>query len=126
MHRMFAGTTTAAFILALGAPAFAKVETVKGQLVDKACYERNNKNNGQKHVDRPIDECATACAKYPLPLAVLTADGKVYQIVGELAKTKNAKLVPHLTHIIEVTGDVTTDEEGTMKIAGTDLKMVSK
>lgn len=126
MRRVFTGTITAAFILALGAPAVAKVETVKGQLIDKACYERNPKNNGQTHVDRPIDECATACAKYPLPLAVLTASGQVYQIVGELAKNKNAKLVPHLTHIIEVTGDVTTDEEGTMKIAGTDVKMASK
>ena len=126
MRRVFTPTITAAFILALGASAVAKVETVKGQLIDKACYERNPKNNGQTHVDRPIDECATACAKYPLPLAVLTASGQVYQIVGELAKSKNAKLVPHLTHIIEVTGDVTTDEEGTMKIAGTDLKMAGK
>ena len=34
MHNMLAGLTVAAFVVALGGPAFAKTETVKGQLVD--------------------------------------------------------------------------------------------
>ena len=37
-----------------------------------------------------------------------------------------AKLIAHMMHTIEVTGDVTTEQDGTMKIAGTNLKMVSK
>ena len=59
------------------------------------------------------------------PLALLTADGKVYEITGDLAANKNEKLVGHIAHTIEVTGDVTTATDGAMKIAGTELRMVS-
>ena len=38
MRRMLAGLTVAAFVVALGAPAFAKEETVQGQIVDQTCY----------------------------------------------------------------------------------------
>ena len=38
LRRMLAALTVAAFVVALGAPAFAKEETVKGQIVDETCY----------------------------------------------------------------------------------------
>ena len=119
MTRLFGQTLIIALALSVGTSVFAKVETISGQVIDKACYERNKKNSGQKHVDRPIDECLTACAQAGLPLALLSSDGKVYQIVGALAENKNRKLVPHLTHTVKITGEVTTDDDGALKISGT-------
>lgn len=128
MRRMFIVLTSAVATLALSAPAFAKVETVKGQLVDQACYKMNNSNTGDNHTMRrgPVEGCATMCAKDGHPVALLTSDGKVYEVTGDLAANKNEKLVAHMSHTVEVTGDVTAAQDGTTKIAGTSLKMVSK
>jgi hypothetical protein len=124
MTRVFGQTLIFTLALSAAVPALAKIETISGQVIDKACYERNKKNSVQKHVDRPIDECLTACAQAGLPLALLTSDGKVYQIVGALAENKNQKLVPHLTHTVSITGEVTMDEEGALKISGTEVTMI--
>ena len=120
MRKMFAGLTAAVFVVALGAPAFAKTETVKGEIVDQTCYMKDKKNVGASH-----KECAETCAKKGAPMAVLTAEGKLYQITGALAADNNAKLVPHVTHTVEVTGDV-TEKDGKMMIAAETLKMVSR
>lgn len=120
MRKLFAGFVVAAFVVALGAPAFAKTETVKGEIVDQTCYSKDKKNMGGSH-----KECAETCAKKGAPLAVLTTDGKVYQITGGLAAENNAKLVPHVTHTVEITGDV-TEKDGKMMIAADSLKMVSR
>ncbi len=128
MRRLLIALTAAAFVLTLGASVFAKVETVRGQLIDQSCYKMNKANTGERHQMRngPVDDCATECAKEGRPVALLTTDGKVYQVTGDLAADKNAKLVPHMTHTVEITGDVMTEQDGTMKIAGNTLKMVSK
>src|SRR6266851_2634481 len=89
MRKMFAGLAVAAFVLALGAPAFAKDVTVKGQIIDQACYKMDKSNT------------------------------------GGLAAEKNAKLIAHISHIVEVTGDV-TEKDGKMSIAADNLKMISK
>ena len=128
MRRMFAGLTAATFVLALGVPAFAKVETVKGTLVDQGCYRADKTNTGQKHTMKsgPMDDCATMCAKMGMPVALVTTDGKVYAVTGDFAANKNEKLVPHMAHTVELTGEVTTENDGSMKIAVSNLKMVSK
>ena len=59
------------------------------------------------------------------PVALLSSDGKVYTVTGDLAANNNAKLVPHMSHKVELTGDV-TETGGTMTIAATSLKMISK
>jgi hypothetical protein len=59
------------------------------------------------------------------PVALLTSDGKVYSVTGDLAADKNAKLVPHMSHKVELTGDV-TEKDGKMMIAATTLKMISR
>jgi hypothetical protein len=120
MRQLFAGFTAALFVIALGVPAFAKSETVKGEIVDQTCYTKDKKNMGASH-----KECAETCAKKGAPLAVLTPDGKVYQITGGLAADNNAKLVAHVTHTVEITGDV-TEKDGKMMIAADSLKMVSR
>jgi hypothetical protein len=127
MRRIFAGLAAAAFVLALGAPAFAKTETVKGQIVDQACYKMDKTNTGVDHKMPKGDtkDCAIGCAKAGRPLAVLTSDGKVYEIAGGLAAEKNAKLIPHIAHTVEITGDM-MDHDGKMMISADSLKMISK
>ena len=127
MLRMFAGLTVAAFVVALGAPAFAKDATVKGQIIDMACYNMDKSNAGVDHKMPKGDtkDCAIACAKGGRPMALLTTDGKVYQISGGLAADKNAKLIAHIAHTVEVTGDV-MDHDGKMMISADSLKMISK
>ena len=59
------------------------------------------------------------------PLALVTADGKVYQIAGDLAANNNAKLISHLSHTVEITGD-TMDMSGKLMITSAAVKMISK
>jgi len=127
MRRFFAGLTAAAFVLALGAPAFAKTETVKGQIVDESCYKMDKSNTGKDHKMPKGDtvDCAIGCAKAGRPMALLTEDGKVYEITGGLAADKNAKIVPHVAHTVEITGDV-GEKDGKMTIAADSLKMISR
>ena len=127
MRKLFAGLTAATFVLALGAPAFAKTETVKGQVVDMTCYKMDKSNTGVDHKMPKGDtkDCAIGCAKAGQPMAILTADGKVYEIAGGLAADKNAKIVPHVGHTVEVTGDV-MDHGGKMMITADSLTMISK
>ena len=127
MRRTFAGLTVAAFVLALSAPAFAKTETVRGQVVDMSCYNAEKSNTGVDHKMPKGDtkDCAIGCAKAGQPLALLTNDGKVYEISGGLAADKNAKLIAHVSHTVEVTGDV-MDHGGKMMIAADSLKMISR
>jgi hypothetical protein len=124
---MLAGLTAATFVVALGAPAFAKEETVKGQIVDQTCYLKDKAANAGKDHKMAGDEkdCAVACAKKGAPMALLTSDGKVYQITGDLAANMNEKIVPHVAHTVELTGDVTT-KDGKNTIAASNLKMISR
>ena len=120
MRKVLAAVTAAGFVLALGAPLLAKEMTVKGEVVDQTCYMKDHAKVGDTHKD-----CATSCAKKGAPMALLTDDGKLYQITGDLAKDKNAKLVEHVSHTVEITGDV-TETDGKMMIDAKDIKMVKK
>src|SRR5262245_18480025 len=108
MRKLFAVSLLAAFAFALGTRAVAKTETVKGQVVDQACYLMDKTNTGVDHKMPKGDtkDCAIGCAKAGRPMSILTADGKLYEIAGGLAADKNAKLIQHIAHTIEVTGDV--------------------
>jgi hypothetical protein len=126
MSKLFAGCVVAAFVLALGAPAFAATETVKGQIVDQTCYTKDKANTGKDHkMPQEVTDCAVACAKKGAPMALLTSDGKLYQITGGLAADMNAKLVAHVSHTVEITGDV-TEKDGKQMIAADSLKMISR
>ena len=125
MKRVLA-TITISMILT-GATAWAKTETVQGQIVDQTCYTKDKANNKGVDHKMPADtkDCAIACAKKGQRMALLTADGKVYAIYGGLAASNNAKLVPHIGHTVEVTGD-TMHMSGSLMITAADLKMVAK
>ena len=127
MRKACVGLAVTVFVLALSTMAFAATQTISGQLIDQMCYKLNKSNTGVDHKmpDGDTAACATSCAKMGQPVALLTSDGKVYTVTGDLAANNNAKLVPHLSHKVELTGDV-TEKGGTMTIAATNLKMISK
>jgi len=127
MRKFFVAVVSSAFVVALAAPVFAKNETVTGKVVDMNCYAKDKANNAGVDHKMPADtkDCATACAKKGQPLALLTSDGKVYEIAGGLAENNNAKLIPHITHTVSITGD-TMEMGGKMMIHASELKMVSK
>ena len=128
MRKFFAGLAAVAFVIALAAPAFAATQTVTGQIIDQQCYTHdmvNNKGNDHK-MPKDVVGCAAACAKKGLPMALLTKDGKVYTIAGGLAADNNAKILAHISHTVEVTGDVVTAKDGTMTINSDALKMISR
>lgn len=124
MKHILTGLTAAAFVAVLAMPVFAKTETVTGQLVDTACYSKDKANTGNEHKGMGAT-CAQDCAKKGTPVALLTSDGKVYQVTGGLAANNNAKLVPHMSHTMEITGDV-TEKDGKMMITANDIKMIKK
>jgi len=128
MRHICAGLMATAFVVALSAPAFATTETVKGKIVDESCYNMDKANNAGKDHKMPkgdTPDCAAACAKAGRPMAILTDDGKVYELTGGLAADKNAKIIPHISHTVEVTGDVTS-KDGKMMIAADSVKMISR
>src|SRR5262245_25677853 len=84
MQTVLFGRVVAAFMLTMFLPSVGGAETVKGQIVDQACYLKDKTNNVGKDHKMPADtkDCAVGCAKQGNPLALLTADGKLYQIAG--------------------------------------------
>ena len=95
MRNLLVSVTVAGFVVLLSVPALAKTETVKGQIVDQGCYMKDMANNKGVDHKMPADtkDCAIMCAKKGQPMALLTSDGKVYTIAGDLAANNNAKLV---------------------------------
>ena len=119
---------TAALVLVLGFSATSFAAEVTGVLVDKACYEHDKANttNGHKGMG---EACAQACAKKGGTVALVTEKGDVYDVMpmGSLAGENNAKLVPHMSHTVTLTGDVMTSaDKKSRMIHATELKMVSK
>lgn len=96
----------AAALVALVSPAFAGPTTVKGRVVDEGCQVKELIGKGDLTAATSMDACAVQCAKRGEPLALLTADGKVYRIEGGLAGNKNAKLVDYVNKVVEITGEV--------------------
>ena len=127
MQKLFTCLAAAALVVALVAPAVAATETVTGRVVDQSCYMKDKVNNTGIDHKMPADVagCAIGCAKKGRPMALLTSDGKVYTLVGGLAADMNAKIVPHINHVVTVTGDVVT-KDGQMMITSDALKMVSQ
>ena len=119
MRRLLAGVVSAVFLAALAAPVLAQEAVLKGELVDSHCYMKDKKNVGAGHRD-----CAMTCAKKATPVALLTSDGVLYIVTGDLAKDSNAQLVPHMSHTVELTG-VVSEQDGKKSIAAKALKMAS-
>jgi hypothetical protein len=70
-------------------------------------------------------DCATTCAQKGSTVALVTDNGKLYEIGGPLAADNNAKLVPHMAHTVEINGDV-IEQYGQLTIVAADLKMLHR
>jgi hypothetical protein len=102
------------------APAFAKTDTVTGEVISLSCYFRNKANVGKAGMI-----CALATVKYEgNPVGLLTADGRVYQMAGGLVANNNAKMVPYLGHTVTVTGDVSETKGHMMMITADVAKLI--
>jgi hypothetical protein len=119
-------------IVMLGVMTRAKTETVTGKVVDLFCYDpASGANSGMDHkAEGPASqegrECAWACARWEgQPVGLLTANGTLYQLAGGLVADNNAKIAPHVSHTVTITGDV-TENAGILTLTAGDLKMVSK
>jgi hypothetical protein len=110
-------------LLVSGVMVLAAPTTVTGVLVDKACYTKDKANTTMAHKGMS-ETCAADCAKKGQQVALVTATGDVYDVTGTLAANKNEKLVPHMSHTVTLTGEV-TDAAGKKAIAATALKMVA-
>ena len=101
------------------APAFAKIESVTGEVISLSCYFQNKANVGKAGMI-----CAIATVKYEgNPAGILTADGKVYQLAGGLVANNNAKVVPLLGLTVTVTGEV-SERGGTTTMTTDEAKVV--
>jgi len=110
--------------LATAASVAAAPETVTGQVVDLVCYARNTANTGIDHDDGRV--CAIACVKWEgNPVGIVATNGKVYQFAGGLVANNNAKIVPHLSHTVTVTGEV-SEKDGMLMLSANDVTMVKK
>jgi hypothetical protein len=67
-----------------------------------------------------------ACVKWEgNPVGVVTADGKVYQLTGDITANNNTKVAPLLAKTVTVTGDVSEKDGMTMLSANaTDVKVI--
>jgi hypothetical protein len=96
-------------------PLRAEVKTIKGELVDQACFLKDKANRGADHAD-----CTESCIKKGKSAAVVTDDGTVYMITGKYTDNKNAKLVEFASKKVEVTGDI--KDGATKSIDATSIK----
>jgi len=91
----------AALPLRAQAPAAAPSTdmTVTGQVIDLNCFTTHGAQ-GAGH-----KECATACAKAGVPLAILSSDGTIYlPVSGKPGDPQNALLIDHVEGKVTVTG----------------------
>jgi hypothetical protein len=124
-HKLLVLFSIVACVISLGATACSKDQVVRGQLVDKVCYLGDPKaNRGDNHPGMASD-CATTCAQKGSPVALVTDEGKLYEIAGPLAADRNAKLVPHIARTVEIRGEV-TEEYGEFTIVAAELKRLDR
>lgn len=87
--------------ISISTRVFAADMTVKGEVVDVACaLGKGDDGKGAGHA-----ACAMSCAKRGQPVGILTSDA-VYEITGDYAANRNAKLLDFVAKRVEVTGEV--------------------
>jgi hypothetical protein len=121
MRKCLAAILSGLCVVGAIAPLVAATETVTGEVVSLSCYLNDKTQVGKKGY-----VCALATVKWEgNPAAVLTADGKLYQIAGGLTANNNEKLIPLLGHTVTITGDVAV-KAGMPTITADDAKDVAR
>lgn len=115
--RTMLGVFATAVLLAVTS-LVAAPQTIKGEVVDIACQKTKGAGGvGVGHIG-----CIMTCARRGDPLGIVTDDA-VYEIAGDYAADKNAKLIDFLAQQVEATGEVTT-KDGKKIITVTSMKAV--
>lgn len=107
----------------MGVSAFAKTETVKGQLIDQECYLMEKKVETDP-------TCAVQCGAPSLasrsrcsPPTVRCSMWSAGWEAGWLAANTSVRLTAHMLQTLEITGDVTTkDGKLSIPVRGTHLR----
>ncbi len=86
-----------ASLLAAATVRAAEEVTVKGEVLDMACY-LDHGAHGEKHAD-----CAKMCISSGLPVGLKTADGKVYLLLGQ-HKPANDMLADYAAKTVTLKG----------------------
>src|SRR5260370_521234 len=86
-----------------------KPVTITGTVVDTGCYMSHDAI-GEKHI-----ECATACAKAGVPLAIVDGAGTIYMPIAADRKSSNAKVPTFIETTVRGTGTAM----GTAALEGT-------
>jgi hypothetical protein len=87
----------AVLIVAGNARAADEQVTVKGEVLDMACY-LDHGAHGEKHA-----QCAATCISSGLPVGIKGEDGKTYLLIGE-HKPLNSELAQYAAKTITVKG----------------------
>ena len=103
MRKLITATLALASLCQLPLRLNAETQTVTGTVVSLSCYFSDKKNIGKAGM-----LCELATVKYEgNPVGIVTEDGKVYQLAGDIVANNNAKVVPLLSKVVRLTGDVT-------------------
>ena len=124
MHKSVTVLIGALLVVTVIPRVFASPESVTGQLIDLACYSQRKEDTGNQHRGKGLT-CAQSCALEGFEVGLLTTDGKLYHVAGELTANSNAKLVPHMAQTVTITGEV-NEKDGHTVITGSDLKTVKQ
>jgi type 1 fimbria pilin len=87
----------AGFIAVWSVRAADETVTVKGEVLDMACY-LDHGAHGEKHA-----QCAATCIASGLPVGIKGEDGKTYLLIGE-HKPLNSELAQYAAKTITVKG----------------------
>jgi hypothetical protein len=118
MRKIYAIVAGAALLALVSAPLGAADMTVKGEVVDVACaLSKGEGGKGDGHAG-----CAMSCAKQGQPVGILTADA-IYEITGDYAANRNAKLLDFVAKRVEVTGEV-SERSGKKMMAVKSIKLL--
>lgn len=117
MRKGFLALMFMALALALSAGLVAAQEelTVRGEIIDNACYRKLGveKGTGAAHLS-----CALDCAKKGQGLGILTDGDGLLKITGDYVANNNAKLIDYIGKYVEVSGtrDRYTDYSAAIKV----------
>jgi hypothetical protein len=121
MNRIAAAFTGAPLAAGVGqSTSGAPRISITGRLIDLGNYAAGHPHSEYSGIR------ARACALEGFEVGLLSDDGKVYHVAGELAANVNAKLVPHmLAETVTITGEVSV-KDGQTIIEGSNLEEVDK
>ena len=90
---------TATPIISYAAEPSSGTVTVKGEVIDVACYlESGASGSGTDHAD-----CAKTCISSGLPVGLKGEDGKIYLLIGD-DKPMNDELAKYAAQTVTVKG----------------------